>query len=154
MRVEPVFRVPKERGRVSSTRLKAVLQTGYAPHTVSPDVPPGESPPNIRREPRRKEAVQGSERYPSPRTTPGSQEPSAPPQVWGLPWAERQRDRPPADASGKILASITLRPDNPLPPMAGLFLFPAMNRLRKPHAQARGPRHAKRGSSPNVTPLP
>jgi hypothetical protein len=59
------------------------------------------------------------------------------------------RRMPPADYS----KSRPCVQEVPLPPMAGLFLFPAMNRLLTPANRDR-PRHPERGSSPNATPLP
>ena len=76
----------------------------------------------------RTEAVQGKGRGRRPPTTPPSKLPSVRHDAGRRPWAERPKNRPPADASGERFEVVPLHPNSPLPPMAGLF-FPAMNRL-------------------------
>ena len=72
--------------------------------------------------PRRRRGGSGEGSQPRPPTTPPSQLPSVRHQAGRLPWAERFKNRPPADASGELFRRTPLDPTSPLPPRAGLFL--------------------------------
>ena len=67
-------------------------------------------------------------------------------------WADRGKNRPPADASGEQFEVVPLHPNSPLLPMAGLF-FPAMNRLWT-HAKASRPRQHGPRKRRNTPPFP
>jgi len=81
--------------------------------------------------PRRRRGGSGERSQPRPPTTPPSQLPSVRHQAGRLAWAERFKNRPPADASGEPSWMTTLPPTSPLPPRAGLFIVHATNNVAK-----------------------